>query len=99
MLFGAGFRRSTSRCVQAVWLPGEAMAGVAEVGRGLASACLPYEEWVLFRQILMAERDILRAAGRPSEQPVLKAAWRDSSSVACGSGTQSFDRRVQGNNC
>jgi hypothetical protein len=51
----------------------EAMAEVAQVGRDLASACLPYEEWeVLFRQMLMAERDILRA-GRPSEQPLLEA--------------------------
>ena len=52
----------------------EAMAEVAQVGRDLASACLPYEEWeVLFQQMLMAERDLL-PAGRPSGPASLNAA-------------------------
>jgi len=72
---------------------GDAVAEVAEVGRDLALACLAYEEWeVLFRQIVMAERDILRAAGRPSEQPALEAGMAGQLIGRPWFGHQSFGR-------
>ena len=60
-------------CPAAAEAMAETIAEVAQVGRDLASACLPYEEWeVLFRQMLMMQRDILQA-GRPSRPAFLKA--------------------------
>jgi hypothetical protein len=41
----------------------EVLAEVERAGRQLRSACLSYEEWeVLFREMLMVERDVLRRA-------------------------------------
>jgi hypothetical protein len=67
-------RTRVDKQVHAGQLPAAgAMAELEKVGRDLALACLPYEEWeVLFRHLLMAERDILLAARSP-ERPSREA--------------------------